>query len=77
MGAATDEVNDDPKVEAASKSNPKWTQEELLLGVEGAYFLRTATGVAIFSTKPPLIYIRNPQVWKEFQSHRRNNRNQD
>ena len=36
MGASSDETNEEPKVEPVSKINPKWTQEELLLGVEGA-----------------------------------------
>lgn len=49
MGAAADEANDDPKVEAASKINPKWTQEELLLGVEGAYAQLLQTAGTILS----------------------------
>ena len=35
MGASSDETNEEPKVAPVSKINPKWTQEELLLGVEG------------------------------------------
>jgi len=35
LGASSDETNEESKVETVSKINPKWTQEELLLGVEG------------------------------------------
>ena len=54
LGASSDETNEESKVETVSKINPKWTQEELLLGVEGMYSNRNTnwpTAVPIQKTK--------------------------
>ena len=73
IGASSDETNEEPKAETVSKINPKWTQEELLLGVEGMYSHCRA------DVKGPnySIFDRHTQVWQEFQGHHRDHWNKD